>query len=128
VETLDGVKSSITIDERVRAVQDRYLDSIAKYVSKIELLENKYPIQILVEVRDIFYHLTKISFCENEEQKEYDMQEAERHTEEAILDCYKTLCFSYKEYYEKYRKDYAHYDLSAVHDGKYVIELSFFID
>ncbi|MCL2755066.1 MAG: hypothetical protein FWD35_05060 [Oscillospiraceae bacterium] len=121
---LEEKRDTLDFESRVREVFVAYTNIICPFVITLEVIDNEYPIEIFNEIRSIFFHLSVFMKSEDFSAKESELIKAEGHLKRAHLDCYKYLSHSYLEYHRDFVKIYAHYDLRAVEDGQFIIDLS----
>ena len=111
------------LEERANKIYKTYTEVICPYILDYELLSNKFPTEILNEIRAIFTHLSKYYLSDNESIKEKNIFKAERHVKRSILDCYKYICMAYEDEYKKFEIKYKNTDLSLVDNGEFLPKL-----
>jgi hypothetical protein len=112
-----------TDDERIRDIYKIYIDVICPYIVQYETLSNKFPIEILNEIRAVFTHLSKYNLSDNDSMRGRNLSKAEGHIKRSILDCYKYICTAYEDEYSKFDKRYENTDLSFVDNGEFLPKL-----
>jgi len=112
-----------TTEERVQNIYRDYIERISRYIVRYEVLANKFPLEILNEIRAVLTHLSKYYLSDDPEIKAKNVSKTEGHIQRAILDCYKYLCMVYEDKLNEFKKDYENVDLSLVADGKFLPEL-----
>ena len=112
-----------SIEERIKDIHKNYIEVISPHILQYELLNNKFPIEILNEIRAIFTHLSKYYLSEDISIKENNLLKAESHIKRAILDCYKYICMTYDDKYAEFERNYKRIDLSLVDNGEFLPKL-----
>jgi hypothetical protein len=112
-----------TSDERIREIYKTYLEVICPFIILSETLGNKFPVEILNEIRAIFTHLSKYNLSDVPLIKESNLLKAEGHIKRSILDCYKYICMTYEDDYARFDKRYKNTDLSFVDNGEFLPKL-----
>lgn len=90
----------------------------------MEALQNKFPVEILNEIRAVFSHIAKIYVCDNTETAQTNLIKAQGHMKRAQLDAFKYMCYAYSKYYSSFRDLYKKVDLSRVNNGEFIVSLS----
>jgi hypothetical protein len=108
---------------RIRDIYKTYIDIICPYIIQYETLSNRFPIEILNEIRAVLTHLSKYNLSDDASMKERNLSKAEGHIKRSILDCYKYMCSAYEDEYSKFDKRYKNTDLSLVDNGEFLSKL-----
>jgi hypothetical protein len=90
---------------------------------QIELLEGKFPVEILNEIRAVFTHLSKYYLSDDNSIKENNVRKAEGHIKRSVLDCYKFICVALDDKYKKFESNYERVDLSFIDNGEFLPKL-----
>jgi hypothetical protein len=106
-------------NDRINEIHNNYISIIAPLIMQIEVLDGKFPVEILNEIRAVFAHLSKSHLADDNAVVERNLSKADSHIKRAIIDCYKYLCFAYDNKYEEFDTIYANVDLSDKAKGKY---------
>ena len=85
---------------------------------------DKFPVEILNEIRAVFSHIAKVYVCDSQKVAKYNIEKAKGHIKRAQLDAFKYMCYAYSKYYKEFRDLYKNVDLSYVNNGEFIIELS----
>ena len=112
-----------TDEERIRDIYTNYINIICPYSLHYETLSNRFPIEILNEIRDVLTHLSKYNLSDDDSIREKNLSKAESHIKRSILDCYKYICLAYEDEYSKFEKMYKNTDLSFVDNGEFLPKL-----
>jgi hypothetical protein len=112
-----------TNDERIMDIYKAYIEDISPFIIQIEISENRFPVEILNEIRAVFTHLSKYNLSDNASIKEKNLSKAEGHIKRSRLDCYKHLCMIYEDEYSNFDKMYKDVDLSFVDNGEFLPKL-----
>jgi len=112
-----------TNEERIREIYKTYIDVICPYILHYESLSNRFPVEILNEIRDILSHLSKYNLSNDALMKEKSLSKAEGHIKRSRLDCYKFICTAYEDEYTKFDKRYKNTDLSLIDNGEFLPKL-----
>jgi len=112
-----------TAEERIRDIYKTYIEVICPYIICYETLSDRFPVEILNEIRSVFTHLSKYNLSDNISIKERNLSKAEDHIKRSILDCYKFICTAYEDEYSKFDKRYKNTDLSFVDNGEFLPKL-----
>jgi hypothetical protein len=114
----------LSADElRVRDICKTYIEVICPLILQYETLANRFPAEILNEIRAILTHLSKYKLSDNASVKEKNLAKAEGHIKRSRLDCYKYICTAYEDEYSKFDKMYENTDLSFVDNGEFLPRL-----
>jgi hypothetical protein len=113
----------LTIETRAKEIYKEYLNVICPYIVQIELLEGKFPVEILNEIRAVFTHLSKYYLSDDDSIKEKNISKAEGHIKRSILDCYKYICVALDDQYKRFEKKYERVDLSLIDNGEFLPKL-----
>jgi len=100
-----------------------YIEDISPFIIQIEILANRFPVEILNEIRAVFTHLSKYNLSDNASIKERNLSKAEGHIKRSRLDSYKHLCMIYEDEYFNFDKMYKDVDLSFVDNGEFLPKL-----
>ena len=112
-----------TNDERIMDIYKTYIEDISPFIIQIEILANRFPVEILNEIRAVFTHLSKYNLSDNASIKERNLSKAEGHIKRSRLDSYKHLCMIYEDEYFNFDKMYKDVDLSFVDNGEFLPKL-----
>ena len=112
-----------TDEERIKDIYKTYIDVICPYSLNYETLSNRFPIEILKEIRDVLTHLSKYHLSDSASIKERNLSKAESHIKRSILDSYKYMCMAYEDEISKFDKKYENIDLSFVDNGEFLPKL-----
>ena len=112
-----------TDEERIKDIYKTYIDIICPYSLHYENISNRFPIELLNEIRDILTHLSKYNLSDEASIKERNLSKAEGHIKRSRLDCYKYICMAYEDEYSKFDKMYINTDLSFVDNGEFLPKL-----
>lgn len=112
------------LQSELKEIYAQYHNSIKVFIGQLEYLQNKFPVEILNEIRAVFSHIAKIYVCENEEVAWENVSKAKGHIKRAQLDSFKFMCYAFDIYYRDFRELYKNVDLSYVNNGDFIHELS----
>lgn len=112
------------LQNELKEIYAQYHNSIKVFIGQLEVLQNKFPVEILNEIRAVFSHIAKIYVCENEEVAWENVNKAKGHIKRAQLDAFKFMCYAFDIYYRDFRELYKNVDLSHVNNGDFIHELS----
>lgn len=112
------------IQKELSEIYEQYHNSIKIFIGQLEVLQNKFPVEILNEIRAVFSHIAKIYVCDDKKIAVRNIEKAKGHIKRAQLDAYKYMCYAYSKYYKEFRELYKNVDLSYVNNGDFIIELS----
>ena len=112
-----------TVEERIKNIYKTYIEEICPYIIHYETLSDRFPSEILNEIRAVFTHLSKYNLTDNASTKEKNLSKAEGHIKRSKLDCYKFICTAYEDEYSKFDKSYENTDLSFVDNGEFLPKL-----
>lgn len=112
------------LQRELEGIYSQYHNSIKIFIGQLEVLQNKFPVEILNEIRAVFSHIAKVYVCENEEVAWENVNKAKGHIKRAQLDAYKYMCYAFSKYYMEFRELYKNVDLSHVNNGDFINELS----
>jgi hypothetical protein len=110
-------------EERIRNVYKNYIEDICPLIIQYEVLSNRFPAEILNEIRAVFTHLSKYNLSDDPAEREKNLAKIEGHIKRSKLDCYKHLCTTYAEEYLNFNKMYKNVDLSFVDNGDFLPKL-----
>ena len=54
------------LQRELEEIYSQYHNSIKIFIGQLEVLQNKFPVEILNEIRAVFSHIAKAYVCENE--------------------------------------------------------------
>ena len=100
-------------------IYKQYHSSIKIYIGQLEALENKFPVEILSEIRAVFSHFAKIYVCDNHDDAVKNLNKAKSHMKRAQLDAYKYMIYAYRKYYQGFIDLYKNVDLSHINNGEF---------
>ena len=112
--------------DKINKLLLEYQLRIRPLIPQIEVLDGEFPVPIFNELRGFLNHLASIALLESGQvinptsNIETELDKAASHIKRAALDCYKFLCVSLEDEYNKFEKDYKDTDLSLVSDGKFI--------
>jgi len=112
-----------TDEERIRDIYKTYIEVICPYIIRYETLSDRFPSEILNEIRAVFTHLSKYNLTDNVSIKERNLSKAEDHIKRSKLDCYKFICTAYEDEYSRFDNRYKKIDLSFVDNGEFLPKL-----
>ena len=112
-----------TNEDRIRDIYKIYIEEICPYIIHYETLSDRFPSEILNEIRAVFTHLSKYNLTDNISNKERNLSKAEGHIKRSKLDCYKFICTAYEDEYSKFDKRYKNIDLSFTDNGEFLPKL-----
>lgn len=112
------------LQRELEEIYSQYHNSIKIFIGQLEVLQNKFPVEILNEIRAVFSHIAKAYVCENEKVAWENVNKAKGHIRRAQLDAYKYMCYAFSKYYTEFRELYKNVDLSYVNNGDFINELS----
>ncbi|MEE0862858.1 MAG: hypothetical protein U0L79_07740 [Lachnospiraceae bacterium] len=121
---LTKVYNDTEIQDELRDIYAQYHNSIKIFIGQLEVLQNKFPVEILNEIRAVFSHIAKIYVCENKDIAVKNLAKAKGHIKRAQLDAFKYMCYAYSSYYNSFRELYKNVDLSYVNNGDFIVQLS----
>lgn len=53
------------LQRELEEIYSQYHNSIKIFIGQLEVLQNKFPVEILNEIRAVFSHIAKAYVCEN---------------------------------------------------------------
>ncbi len=112
------------IQHELRDIYAQYHNSIKIFITQLECLQNKFPVEILNEIRAVFSHIAKIYVCERKDVALENITKAKGHMKRAQLDAYKYMCYAYLQYYNNFRELYRDVNLYHVNNGDFILQLS----
>lgn len=112
------------IQKELKEIYGQYHNSIKIFIGQLEVLQDKFPVEILNEIRAVFSHIAKIYICNDKQVAITNLQKAKGHIKRAQLDAFKYMCYAYSKYYKEFRNLYKNLDLSYVNNGEFINELS----
>jgi len=112
------------IQQELKDIYLQYHNSIKIFIGQLEVLQNKFPVEILNEIRAVFSHIAKVYVFDDEEIVRSNIEKAKRHIKRAQLDAYKYMCYAYSKFYKEIRDLYKLVDLSYVNNGEFLADLS----
>lgn len=104
------------LQHELKEIYSQYHNSIKIFIGQLEVLQNKFPVEILNEIRAVFSHIAKVYVCENKEIAWENINKAKGHIKRAQLDAYKYMCYGFSKYYTEFRELYKNVDLSYVNN------------
>lgn len=127
-DEFNKTSEEIKVDSKLLAYKNVDLDEIFSiYVNKInplivqyEVLSNKFPSEILNEIRAIFTHLARCTMTNDDKIINENISKAKGHAKRATLDCYKYNCMAYTDIYNDFMIRYRNVDLSLIDNGKFL--------
>ena len=84
-----------TYNDEIVEICNSYKNIVHPFVAQLEIMDGKFPVEILNEVRAIFQHFIRCYSLDDETQIQKNIEKAQSHLKRAILDCFKYL-------YERY--------------------------
>ena len=118
------VYENIKLQRELEEIYSQYHNSIKIFIGQLEVLQNKFPVEILNEIRAVFSHIAKAYVCNSKEVAWENVNKAKGHIKRAQLDAYKYMCYAFRKYYIEFRELYKNVDLSHVNNGEFINELS----
>ena len=112
------------LQSALEEIYSQYHNSIKLFIGQLEVLQDKFPVEILNEIRAVFSHIAKIYVCNNQDVAWKKLNKAKSHIKRAQLDAYKYMCYAFSKYYTEFRDLYKNVDLSYVNNGIFINELS----
>lgn len=112
------------LQRELEEIYSQYHNSIKIFIGQLEVLQNKFPVEILNEIRAVFSHIAKVYVCAEEKVAWENVNKAKGHIKRAQLDAFKYMCYAFSEYYIQFRELYKNVDLSYVNNGDFINELS----
>lgn len=114
---------NVEIQKELRDIYAQYHNSIKIFITQLESLQNKFPVEILNEIRAVFSHIAKIYMCKRKDIALENIVKAKGHMKRAQLDAYKYMCYAYLQYYNNFKDLYCNVNLSHVNNGDFVLQL-----
>ena len=108
------------LQRELEEIYSQYHNSIKIFIGQLEVLQNKFPVEILNEIRAVFSHIAKAYVCESEKVAWENVNKAKGHIKRAQLDAYKYMCYAFSKYYIDFRELYKNVDLSHVNNGDFI--------
>lgn len=124
MDEITKVYEDRALQRELEEIYSQYHNSIKIFIGQLEVLQNKFPVEILNEIRAVFSHIAKAYVCESEEIAWENVNKAKGHIKRAQLDAYKYMCYAFGKYYIEFRELYKNVDLSHVNNGDFINELS----
>lgn len=121
---MDNKTVNPKINERINLLFETYTNVVSPFIVQLEVMDSRFPVEILNEIRATMTHLAKMNLTDNDDVIEDNITKAERHIKRAVLDGFKYCCLSYDDQYETFRSMYKDTDLSIVDNGKFIVNLS----
>ncbi len=115
------------LQRELKEIYSQYHNSIKIFIGQLEVLQNKFPVEILNEIRAVFSHIAKAYVCESKEVAWENVNKAKGHIKRAQLDAYKYMCYAFSKYYTEFRELYKNVDLSYVNNGDFINEPELFM-
>jgi hypothetical protein len=112
---------SPAIEKKLTELYDTYNSSVKLLVADIEARTQKFPIEILNEVRAFTDHIARCYLSDKTESQHLEeLTKAEGHIKRITLDCYKYLNVIFFDKIANFEKrDMRHVDLSFIDNGKF---------
>lgn len=121
---MDKIYKDDALQCEMEKIYRQYHNSIKIFIGQLEVLQNRFPVEILNEIRAVFSHIAKVYVAENEDTAWENVHKAKGHIKRAQLDAYKYLCYGFSKYYTDFRELYKNVDLSRVNNGEFISRLS----
>lgn len=102
----------------------QYHKSIKIFITQLESLQNRFPVEIVNEIRAVFSHIAKVYVTQDISSVDDNIRKAQGHMRRAQLDAFKYMCYAYLKYYNDFKVTYRNVDLSKVNNGEFLIELT----
>jgi len=115
------------VQEQLCEIYLQYHNSIKGFVANLETLQNRFPVEILNEIRAVFSHIAKIYAFNDEAIIFENLEKARGHVKRAQLDAYKYLCYAFSKEYNDFRDMYKDVDLYSVNNGEFINQLRIFL-
>lgn len=112
------------IQEELNEIYSQYHNTIKIYIGQLEVIQNKFPIEILNEIRAIFTHIAKIYVSNDINVANANLKKAKGHIKRAQLDAYKYMCYAFEKKYKDFRELYKNVDLSNINNGDFLLKLT----
>lgn len=96
---------------------------ISSFITTLETIDNKYPVEITNEIRATFTHLSRCYTFPTKVDINAQITAAERHIKRAMLDCYKYACLSHAKTIKSFWEKHKYIDLTYVDQGEFIKEL-----
>ena len=90
---LTKIYQSDDIQKELEDIYKQYHNSIKVFIGQLEVLQNKFPVEILNEVRAVFSHIAKVYVCNDKKIAEVNICKAKNHIKRAQLDSFKYMCY-----------------------------------
>ncbi len=101
IEELRNIQMELNSKEK--EIFSSYLEVVVPSMIEYENLTNAFPTGIMNEIRDVFFHFSKMVAIVDKNRQEQEFAKANRHMKRAMRDCYKYLCVAYENNYQNYR-------------------------
>lgn len=112
---------------QIRDVYIGYRTVIRPFIAMLEIFDEKFPVEILNEIRAIFQHLARCYYHHDYDKEAIDIgkqiSKANGHLHRALFDCFKYACLSFYDEYEHFRKTFKNVDLSTLDNGEFLVKL-----
>jgi len=100
-----------------------FSEIIKPLIATVEALRESFPTEILNEIRAFNdHHVRSFTTSKTEEEAKGELETAKRHLTRIILDCYKCLIISRKEFIEQFEKKTKSIDLTIINNGQFYQE------
>ena len=86
------------LQSALEEIYSQYHNSIKLFIGQLEVLQDKFPVEILNEIRAVFSHIAKIYVCNNQDVAWKNLNKAKSHIKRAQLDAYKYMCYAFSKY------------------------------
>lgn len=111
-------------EEQINYLFSLYKDKVNPLISVYNALENRFPLGVINELRDIFSHLTQSLLVEDDAEVDRHLDKALRHFKRAIVDAFKYASMAYSKVYDDFKESYKYVDLSYVDNGQLLPKLT----
>ena len=93
-------------EEQINRIFSLYRDKVNPLISVYNSLEDRFPIGVMNELRDVFSHLTQSLLADKEEIINRHFDKAERHLKRAVVDAFKYASMAYSKVYDEFKETY----------------------
>lgn len=80
------------LQRELEEIYSQYHNSIKIFIGQLEVLQNKFPVEILNEIRAVFSHIAKAYVCENEKVAWENVNKAKGHIILHVKNICSNLC------------------------------------
>lgn len=106
--------------QKLKELYDAWQTVISPLVTQYEIMEAKFPVQILNELRAFTTHIARCYDPSiNDAKIKRELNSAKRHIQRARLDCFKLLCDAYENEYKRFTQKYVNVDLTLIDNGDF---------